>query len=141
MPSNYSFLSGSNIVVYGVSPKRKTIASEITKQLRIAGYKVYQIHPDGGDEYFTDLKSLPEAAEAAYVATNPKNASIIIKQVIAAGFKRIWLQWGSYNKELVNECKQAGLQVHTGCLLMYIPNAGFMHSFHRFLYELFKGRQ
>ena len=140
MPSSHSFLSGSSVAVYGISPNRQTIAAEVSKKLLAAGWKVFNIHPQGGPGYYTNLESLPEKAEAVYIATNPVSASEIIDQAIAIGAKRIWLQFGAYNKELIQKCKDAGLAVHAGCLLMYIPNAGFMHSLHRVAYELFKGK-
>jgi predicted CoA-binding protein len=140
MPSNHSFLSGSCVAVYGVSPNRRTIAATVGDALRAAGWKVYVIHPDGGPDYYTDLESLPEKTEAVYIATNPKAASTIVDQAIAAGVKRVWLQFGAYNKELIQKCKDAGLAVHAGCLMMYIPNAGFMHSLHRVIHELVKGK-
>jgi predicted CoA-binding protein len=140
MPSSHSFLSGSSVAVYGISPNRQTIAAMVSEKLRAAGWKVYTIHPQGGPDYYTDLKSLPEKTEAVYIATNPVSASEIVDQAIAAGAKKIWLQFGAYNKELIRKCKDAGLAVHSGCLLMYIPNAGFIHSLHRVVYELFKGK-
>jgi predicted CoA-binding protein len=140
MPSEHGFLDGSNIAVFGVSPRRKTFAADVREKLQGAGYNVYGINPDGGEGYFPNWESLPEKTDRAYIATSPVNAAKILDSAIAAGVKKVWLQFGSYNKDLLQKCKAAGLETHTGCLMMYIPDAGFIHSFHRFIHELIKGK-
>jgi len=141
MPSNDEFLKSGKIAVYGVSPKRKTFAVEVKDKLQQAGFETFLIHPDAADGWFADLDCLPEKVDSVYVAVNKKNASSVIDEVAKYGAGKIWLQYGAYNNELIEKCKNIGLETYTGCLMMYIPNAGFPHSFHRFLHELFKGKQ
>ncbi len=140
MPSNHSFLAGSNVAVFGVSPKRKTFAHTVKEALSNAGYNVYTIHPSGDTDSFKDLESLPEKTEAVYIATGKANSSKIVDQAISYGAKRVWLQFGAYDKEIVKKCKDAGMETHTGCLMMYIPDAGVMHVVHRFVHELLAGK-
>jgi len=141
MPSKREFLETPIVAVFGVSPKRKTFAAQIEKALQATGVKVYKVNPEGGNGFFATLDSLPERVGAVYIATNKQNASAIVDNVIAYGAKKVWLQYGAFDKRIIEKCENAGLETHSGCLMMYIPNAGFIHSFHRFLYELFKGKQ
>ena len=140
MPSSHSFLSGSSVAVFGVSPGRKTFASGIYEALEKAGIKAYRVNPSGDTGFYNDLDSLPESAEAVYIATNSQNADKIADLAIAYGAKKIWFQFGSYNKSLIAKCKDAGMEIHTGCLMMYIPDVGLMHRVHRFFHELFAGK-
>lgn len=140
MPSSHNFLSGSNIALFGLSLNRKTFAEAVGEKLQQAGFKVSRIHPSGNSGYFKDLDSMSETAEAIYIATNPGSTDKIIDQAIAHGAKKIWLQYGSYNKAILEKCKAADLDFYAGCLMMYIPDAGFIHSLHRVIHELIKGR-
>jgi predicted CoA-binding protein len=141
MPSKREFFKSSQVAVFGVSPKRKTFAAEVEKTLQAAGITVFKVNPQGGSDFYSDLNSLPKRVEAVYIATNKKNAADLIDNVIAYGAKKIWFQYGAYDKKIIAKCQNAGLETYSGCLMMYIPNAGSIHSFHRFLYELFKGKQ
>ena len=141
MPSKREFLKTSKVAVFGVSPKRKTFASEVEKTLQAASAKVYKVNPVGGNGFYASLNSLPERVDAVYIATNKKNTAAIVDDVIAYGAKKVWLQYGAFDNKVIAKCESAGLETYAGCLMMFIPNAGFIHSFHRFLYELFKGKQ
>ena len=141
MPSNHPFLEGGKIAVFGVSPKRKTFAAAVKTRLDQAGVKTFVIHPEATDGWYTDFESLPEKVESVYIATGKKNTPAIVDSLIGAGVKKIWLQTGAFNKDIVSSCKDAGLETYTGCLMMYIPNIGFPHSFHRFIHELFQGKK
>lgn len=140
MPSNHPFLSSSNIAVFGVSLKRETFAEAVYIKLKEEGYKAVAIHPENGGHWFPDLDSVPDEIGGAYIATGKKNSENIIDDVIKAGIKRVWLQNGAYDQKLVKKCRDAGLETYTGCIMMYMPNAGFFHAFHRFLHELVKGK-
>jgi predicted CoA-binding protein len=141
MPSKRQFLESNTIAVFGVSPKRKTMASEVEKALIAAGHKVYRVNPEGGDNFYKDLDSLPEKTDAVYIAINKSSASALIDDIVAYGAKKVWLQYGAYDKKIIDKCENAGLETYAGCPMMFIPNAGAVHSFHRFFYELFKGKQ
>jgi len=141
MPSKREFLKASTVAVFGVSPKRKTIAAEVERTLRAAGHQVYKVNPNGGDGFYKDLNSLPEKVDAVYIAINKKSVSKMVDEAIAYGAKKVWLQYGAFDKNIIEKCENAGLETYAGCLMMFIPDAGGIHSFHRFLYELFKGKQ
>lgn len=140
MPSNHPFLSSSSIAIFGVSPRRQTMGGAIYDKLKEQGFKAIAIHPDGGNEWFPNLDSVPDEIGGVCIATKKASSRSIVDVVIKKGIKRVWLQNGAFDQELLTKCHDAGLETYTGCLMMYIPNAGFIHGFHRFLHELIKGK-
>ena len=141
MPSSKEFLDNSDIAIFGISPKRRTFAGTVNDYLLKAGYKTYPVHPDGASGHFDSPERLPDVAQAAYIATGPDNTKSIVESLKDGRIKSIWFQNGSFNKEILGRCDGAGIKTYTGCLMMYIPEAGFIHRFHRAIHELFSGRQ
>lgn len=143
MPSNETFLqsSGNGIAIYGLSPKRRTFAIGIKKHLEKSDYKIFPINSKAESGFYQNLKAVPDKIESAYIAINPDNALSILNDLSEYGIKRAWFQYGSFNDEIIKKCKDSGIETYTGCLMMYIPSAGFIHKFHRFLYELFGGKK
>ncbi|MCD6162412.1 MAG: CoA-binding protein [candidate division Zixibacteria bacterium] len=143
MPSNETFLQSSKdgIAVYGLSPKRRTFAVGIKDNLEQSDYQVFPIHPKADSGFYPNLKAMPGKVKSAYIAINPNNALSIINDLSEYGIKRAWFQYGAYNDEVLKKCNDSGIETYSGCLMMYIPSAGFIHKFHRFLYELFGGKK
>lgn len=141
MPSKREFLDNSDIAIFGISPKRRTFAGTVNDYLLKAGYKTYPVHPDGANGHFDSPERLPDVAQAAYVATRPDNTRAIVDSLVNGRIKSIWFQNGSFNKDILSQCDRAGLATHTGCLMMYIPDAGFIHRFHRVIHDFFSGRK
>lgn len=138
MPSKDDFFVAAEFVLYGLSPNRKTFAHDIKGELEKRGKSVIAIDRSGKTG-ITDLKAVPAKIDRAIIALNPKNTASVINELVDAKIGKVFLQQGSYNKEVLAEFKDRGIQVHTGCAMMYMTNAVFIHRFHRFLYELFGG--
>jgi predicted CoA-binding protein len=138
MPSKDEFFSANEFVMYGLSPNRKTFAHAIKDEMEKRGQKIFAIDRSGKSG-FADLNSLPQKVDRAIVALSPKNTALVINDLAEAKIDKVFLQQGSYDKEVLAEFKDCGIQVHTGCAMMYMTNPLFMHRFHRFLYELFGG--
>jgi predicted CoA-binding protein len=138
MPSKDEFFSANEFVMYGLSPNRKTFAHAIKDEMEKRGQKIFAIDRSGKSG-FVDINSLPTKVDRAIVALGPKNTASIINELADAKIDKVFFQQGSYNKEVLAEFKDRGFQVHTGCAMMYMTDAVFMHRFHRFLYEFFGG--
>jgi predicted CoA-binding protein len=138
MPSKDEFFAAKEFVMYGLSPNRKTFAHAIKEEMEKRGQKIFAIDRSGKSG-FADIHSLPQKVDRAIVALSPKNTASVINELVDAKIGKVFLQQGSYNKEVLAEFKDRGFQVHTGCAMMYMTNAIFVHRFHRFLYELFGG--
>jgi predicted CoA-binding protein len=138
MPSKDEFFAAEEFVLYGLSPNRRTFAHDIKSELEKRRKKVMVIDR-AGKNGFTDIESMPVKPDRAIIALRPKNTALVINELAIAHIDRVFLQQGSYNKEVLADFKDRGFQVHTGCAMMYMTNAVFIHRFHRFLYELFGG--
>jgi predicted CoA-binding protein len=136
-----SFLSSSGIAVYGVSTKRRTFAEGVIDSLGNAAIEAYPVHPDSGQRFFKDHNSIPPEVESVYIAANPENTARIIDDFPDNRFKKIWLQNGSFNDTILKQCAEKNYDIFTGCLMMYIPEAGFIHRFHRAVHEFFERRK
>ncbi len=140
MPNKQDFLLSSEIALFGISPQRKTFASGVKKSLEKATFKVYPVNPSANGCY-SNLEEIPVKVEAVYVAVNRANALSISENIIKYGIKKVWLQYGSYNEQIINKLKDAGIEVYTGCLTMFIPGVGFIHRFHRVIHDFFERKK
>jgi len=140
MLSKQDFLLSSEIVLFGISLRRKTFASSVKKSLKKAGFKVYPVNPSA-DGCYSNLEEIPVKVEAVYVAINSANALSISENIIKYGIKKVWLQCGSYNEQIINKFKDAGIEVYTGCLMMLIPGVAFIHRFHRVIHDFFERKK
>ena len=135
------FFSADKFAIFGVSPRRKTFATYVKKCLEKSGYEVYSVNPKADSSFYRDLKSLPVRVEAVVIATKPANTLKIIDNLAGYGIRKIWLQNGSFDDEVVNRCLNAGIKIYTGCIIMYVPGTGFIHRFHRFIHDLIERRR
>ena len=139
MPNNRTFLSSTGVAVYGVSPNRKTFASVVFNNIEKSGLNAFRINPSGTNGFYRDLNAVSDKVDSTYVAMRPEKVSGILDEIIRSGIKKVWLQNGSYNKDFINKLQSAGIETYTGCLMMYLSSAGFLHKFHRAIYEFFGG--
>jgi predicted CoA-binding protein len=135
MPNKAEFFDSNSFVLYGVSPKRTTFAESIKKELENRGRKVYPIDRSGKIGY-KDIYSLPDKTDRAIVALGRANSPSIIDELVGGGIKQVWLQFGAYNKEIIERFRKNGIETHTGCVLMYTPDTALFHRVHKFFHEL-----
>jgi len=140
MPNKQSFLLSKELALFGISSKRKTFASGVKRSLEKAGFKTYPVNPSA-DNCHPNLEEIPVKVEAAYVAISCDNTVSISESIIKYGIKKVWLQHGSYNEQIINRFKDAGIEVYTGCLMMFIPGVGFIHRFHRAIHDFFERKK
>ncbi len=136
------FCQSESFAVIGMSKSRRNFAWAIYNSLIKAGKKVFAVHPGGGNswgvQFYNSIESLPLLPGAAILCLNLKKQRGILPELKASGIERVWLQQGSFDNSILEEAERAGLNPITGCALMYLPGASFIHRLHRFLYELFK---
>lgn len=138
-PSNTEFFDSTAFVLYGLSPKRQTFADSIKKELEARGRKIYAIDRSGKSGY-KDIASLPDKTDRAIVALGKDNVVTVIDELAHGGIKQVWLQFGAYNKQIVKAFRDKGLETHTGCVHMYMPDTATFHRIHRFFHELIGGK-
>ena len=134
------FLSQPSVALIGLSRSGKKFGNFAYRALVAKGYRVYPINPFthsiNGVRCYSGFDDLPERVTAAVVVLPPAKAIPAIREVAAAGIKRVWLQQGSESPEVLRECEQMGLDVISGeCILMFARPTGF-HKAHRWVWGL-----
>lgn len=148
MPSKRvtDFYNADSFAVYGLSATRTTIGWSVYSQLLKLGKRVYAINPltegSRGVKFYPSLEHIPEKPQAIIVALNLKQNRGLLEKIKNSGVKQVWFQQGSFDFKVLDEANRLGIHPIKGCALMYAPQTGFPHSFHRSIIELLgKGYQ
>src|ERR1051325_2666895 len=135
-----SFLAQPTLALIGMSRSGKKFGNFAYRALASKGYQIYPIHPNaaiiGGVRCYRDFAALPEHVENLLVVVPPAHAVTAVCSAAAAGMRRVWLQQGSESPEVLNVCRDVGLDVISGeCILMFARPTGY-HKAHRWLWGL-----
>lgn len=134
------FIGQKRLAVVGVSSSGKKFSNIAYKSLKAKGYRVYAVNPKvsniGGDACYDSIASIPEPVDGVVVVVPPKEAIKVVKDVLAAGVKRVWLQQGAESQEAIDFCRKNGVKVISRqCVLMFAEPTG-LHKFHRNIWNL-----
>jgi predicted CoA-binding protein len=84
------------------------------------------------------LAELGRPVDAALIVCEPARALDAVRECLAAGVTRVWLDSRGNSKEAAEAARAAGAElVEERCPLLTIPNAGFIHGLHRSLLRAF----
>lgn len=117
------FLNYMNWVVAGDILNSEKYAHKILSKLEAEGYKVKGVNPksDNGEVYRT-LKDVPYNIEILDLCINPKVGINIVKDAKELGIKNVLIQPGAESEEILNYCKENGINAVEGCALVEIRN-------------------
>ena len=135
------FVSQKNLAIIGVSRNEKKFGNYICKELKKKGYSMFPIHPNleeyDGLRCYESLDRLPEPIDGIILNIPPDKAKETISDVAKKGIKRVWLQQGSSNDQVVKACETNELQfIQNECIIMYAEPVESFHKFHRFIWKL-----
>ena len=138
------FISSKRIAVVGFSRSGKKFGNMAGKELIKRGYEIYPVYPDvpeiDGITCYPDLKSLEGKAETLLISIAPSKVPPVLEEAARAGLKNIWLQQGSWSKEVQQAADRLNLHVVSKkCILMYAPPVTSVHKFHRTIKSIFGG--
>jgi uncharacterized protein len=141
-PQIEHFITAKRIAVVGFSRKGKKFGNMAGKELIARGYEVFPVHPDAteinGLRCYPSLKSLAGTAESVLISIPSVKVPAVLEEVAQLGLKNIWLQQGSWSKEVQQTVDRLGLQVVSKkCILMYAPPVTSIHKFHRMINSIF----
>jgi len=117
------FLKKDNIfAVIGASENSSKYGHKVYKDLKGAGYKVYPVNPNAekvlSDETYDSLETLPAKPDVVDIVVPPEVSEKIVKQCDSLGIDQIWLQPGSESEEIIEYCKENGIEViHDRCVM------------------------
>jgi len=131
------FLAQPALALVGMSRSGKKFGNFVYRALKSKGYHVYPIHPHvasiGAVRCYSDFAALPEHVENLLVVVPPAQAVIAVRSAAAAGFRRVWLQQGSESAEVLEACRDIGLDAISGeCILMFARPTSY-HKAHRWV--------
>ncbi len=134
------FLAQRRLAVVGVSRNPKKFGNVVFRRFRDEGRTVYAVNADAdaveGTRAYHSLKDVPDTLDGVVVAVAAERAVDAVRDAIAAGVPRVWLQRGlgpsSVSPEAVEMCREHGLSVVDGaCVLMWDEPVRGMHRMHR----------
>jgi len=135
------FMNLKSYAIIGVSAKRKKFGNEILKQLARRGFAVFPIHREAmlidGIPCYPDIQNLPEKPEGIILVIHPDETEKVVKDIVSAGIRYVWMQQGAESKTAIEYCSNHGIKVVSGeCLLMFINKPGFPHNLHHWVWGL-----
>ncbi len=136
------FVGQRKLALVGMSSKQKKFGNTIFKELKSKGYQIFPVHPSAdtidGARCWPRLDALPEPVGGVIVVVPPAQTEKVVRDVVAAGIKRVWMQQGAESKEAVAYCEENGVAVvHGRCILMFAEPVTSIHKFHRWLLKIF----
>ncbi len=131
------FLSHKKLGLMRLSKNTLVHGVLMDDELRPKGYEVTVVYLDESTGGPT-LSSVKDKVEGVIIAVPKDQAEKAVKEAIAAGIPRIWLQAGSETPEAIALCEQNKASVVSGaCVLMYAEPVSSFHKFHRWLWKTF----
>jgi uncharacterized protein len=136
------FLAEKTLAVAGLSRDEKSFSAAAARELRARGYTLYPVNPNassvGGEKCYPSLAELPGKVGGVLVFTPASATEKVIREAVAAGICRIWIQQGAQSEAALRFCADNKLPaVSRHCILMFAEPVGPLHGFHRWVNKLF----
>jgi uncharacterized protein len=136
------FLQEKTLAIVGLSRDPKSFSSMVNKELKAKGYRVIPVNPKAesidGQKCFPNLTSLPEKVGGVILLTPPAETEKVVREAVAAGIGKIWIQQGAQSEAAVSFCRDNNLAAVTGkCIMMFAEPVASFHAFHRWFARLF----
>ena len=106
------------------------------------GYRIIPVNPNaesiGGEKCYPDLAAIPDKVGAVLVVTPSAQSEKIVRDAVAAGITRVWLQQGAQSDAAVVACKENKLTAVSGrCIMMFAEPVSSIHGVHRWFAKVF----
>jgi predicted CoA-binding protein len=135
-----AFIGQPALALVGLSRSGKKFGNLACRELTAKGYRVYPIHPAAetidGRTCYRRFADLPEPVDAVLVVVPALQAATVVREAAAAGIHHVWLQQGAESPEVLQACRDAGVDAVSGeCILMFAKPTGY-HKAHRWIWQL-----
>jgi len=120
--------TATRIAVVGASNDPSKYGNIIVKNLLRHGYEVFPVNPKGGTiagvPAFRSLADVPKPVHIVDVVTPPGATREVLKDAAAAGLDLVWLQDGSFDREVLLQAEAAPFKtVHHACIMVVARQA------------------
>jgi uncharacterized protein len=138
------FVAEKTLAVAGLSRDEKSFSAAVSKELTNKGYTLFPVNPNAdsirGVKCYPGLSSLPKKVGGVLVFTPPAQTEKVVREAVAAGIRRIWIQQGAQSEGALRFCADNKLPaVSRQCILMFVEPVSSIHGFHRWVKKLFGG--
>ncbi len=135
------FVSQKTFALVGVSRGGKKFGNSLLRQLG-GRYQLYAVHPEAtsidGVACYRSLQHLPGPVDGVIIVVPPAQTEAVVRDALAAGIKRVWMQQGAESTDAIRFCEKNGMSCIAGhCLFMFADAKHFPHSWHRGVLRLF----
>ena len=138
------FVAEKTLAVAGISRNPQSFSARAYEELKSKGYKLYPVNPNApsiaGDTCYASVGAIPQKVGGVILFTPPAVTEKVLREAVAAGIRRVWIQQGAQDQASLRYCKEQGLAAVSGqCILMFAEPVASFHGFHRWLRKLFGG--
>ncbi len=116
------FLALPRYAVVGVSADHKKYGYKTWRNLREKGYTVFPVNPKydeiEGERCYRSLAEVADRVDVVDLVVPPKVTEEVVKQCVALGLTRVWMQPGAESEEAIRFCQENGVQVLYGVCVM-----------------------
>jgi len=138
----HSFWDRDTYAIVGARATGRTLIGMFASALERAGKTVYLVDSRGGTlgkrPVSPSLAGLERPVDGALIVCEPTRALDAVRECLAAGVTRIWLDTRGKSADAAEAAHAAGAElVEERCPLLTIPHAGFIHGLHRSLLQAF----
>jgi uncharacterized protein len=133
------FLGQHKLAVAGVSRSGKGFGHYAWRALLKKGYQALPVNPHvseiDGLPCYRRLADLPKDVGGLLVVVSPSESEGIVRDAVASGIRRIWLQQGSASPAALRFCAEAGIDVISGECIMMFAAPGGIHKLHGWIWD------
>jgi predicted CoA-binding protein len=123
MASGSGMLAKQRWAVVGNHAKNPVL-ERIADRLKAHGKDVHRVNSPGKTippAEFNFLGEVPGTIDVVDVVCNPAMGLKVVEEAAKLGIKAMWFQPGADDSEVVAKAKDAGIEVHCGCVLIDLP--------------------
>lgn len=126
MSSQYELLGDPErlVAIVGATDSPGKYGGVIYRDLRGRGHRVVAVNPNratvAGDPCYPNLGSLPEQPAIVNLVVPPDTGRPVVEEWKALGGTSIWFQPGAFDSGLVEQAREAGMDVVQGDCIMVV---------------------
>ncbi|MBK8231098.1 MAG: CoA-binding protein [Candidatus Eisenbacteria bacterium] len=110
------------VIVVGAGEDRRRFANKAVRAYLEAGYRVFPVHPTAtaceGLPVAPSVSALSESAELLLLYVRPEVGLAVVREAVARGVRRIYLNPGTESEELVREIERLGMEPIEACAIV-----------------------
>jgi hypothetical protein len=136
------FLAQKTIAMVGVSRDEKAFSAMAYRELKGKGFRILPVNPNAKtiqeDACYPTLAALPEKVGGVIIFTPPAQSEQVVRDAVAQGITRVWLQQGTVSEGATTACVENNLTAVTGkCIMMFAEPVASFHGVHRWFAKVF----